>query len=450
MRGWKLLLNAGLEGRERTQILTTTNNSYEYTIVAQALKEQWNDLELKERDRSRKSHQARMLEAQAAQAASASASSGHDPNQQTYFLGVPDLTVEAMVTAEVATDEEYKALVATLHECEGLALEARRNLTQARAAVTQYRNDRGFGKVALKLRVAGNKGKGKGGKGGKGARWHDKDSGCFNCGAPGHLARDCTDATAPTRALHAAIADAHAFQKGKGKGKHQDKGGGKYSKAGYWLEDQYAGDDAWIGADWDLDEWSWDDRYDEANAATMLPWEPQEWLDSWGLELTGSEAESAGALPQLAPETPSTDPSSGLVDTGASASAGPRQAVEDFCVAIAAADPSIKIVVDYTENCRPHFRFGNGQFGRAEFFVKINSLATKRHVLIFALPNPKGFPAKQRIPTHKLVPILVGMPFLRPNHAITDLQSGDIAYADLRRLLLIECHATPRGTFWWI
>ena len=34
MRGWKLLLNAGLEGRERTQILTTTNNSYEYSIVA--------------------------------------------------------------------------------------------------------------------------------------------------------------------------------------------------------------------------------------------------------------------------------------------------------------------------------------------------------------------------------------------------------------------------------
>ncbi len=119
---------------------------------------------LKERDRSRKSHQARLLEAQAA-----STFSGQDPHwpawwnedelTQAYFLGVPDSTVEAMITAEVATDEDYKALMSTLHECEGLALEARGNLTQARAAATQYRNDRGFGKVALKLRVAGNKGK---------------------------------------------------------------------------------------------------------------------------------------------------------------------------------------------------------------------------------------------------------------------------------------------------
>ena len=95
-----------------------------------------------------------MLEAQQAQAASAAPSSWHawwndNEPKQAYFLGLPDSTVEAMITAEVATDEDYKALVATANECEGLALEARRNLTQARAAVTQYRNDRGFGKVAL-------------------------------------------------------------------------------------------------------------------------------------------------------------------------------------------------------------------------------------------------------------------------------------------------------------
>ncbi|CAE7823229.1 CACNA1B, partial [Symbiodinium necroappetens] len=82
----------------------------------------------------------------------------------------------------------------------------------------------------------------------------------------------------------------------------------------------------------------------------------------------------------------------GLVDTGATATAGGQTAVERLCAAVAAARPELKVTIH--ESVRPYFRYGSGKWGRALYKV---SLSWKNNVVnLFALPS-EG------------VPVLVGM-----------------------------------------
>ena len=108
------------------------------------------------------------------------------------------------------------------------------------------------------------------------------------------------------------------------------------------------------------------------------------------------------------------------MDTGASATAGPEASVTAFCQALLREDPSAQFHVDYTDACRPSFRFGNGKLGRALFLVKIVS-SKGRSLLMFALPDPPPTSTGTSMPP---VPLLIGMPFLGPNRTIIDLGTG--------------------------
>ena len=60
-------------------------------------------------------------------------------------------------------------------------------------------------------------------------------------------------------------------------------------------------------------------------------------------------------------------PTESLIDTGATATAGGKNAVRDLCKALVTARPDLKI--DIHEQSRPWFRFGDGRWGRALYYT---------------------------------------------------------------------------------
>ena len=79
------------------------------------------------------------------------------------------------------------------------------------------------------------------------------------------------------------------------------------------------------------------------------------------------QAQEAGA-PQPAPSLPATH---GLLDCGATASACPQ-----WVSAILAKDS--KAMIQVRKGDRPHFRFGNGKWGRALYRVSRTNLSTTK------------------------------------------------------------------------
>ena len=114
----------------------------------------------------------------------------------------------------------------------------------------------------------------------------------------------------------------------------------------------------------------------------------------------------------------------GLIDCGATASAGPLVAVESLISSVLAKDRQANIEVQ--QSARPYFRFGNGQWGRALYRVVITSnvSGSSQQFKLFALPNPPelhhpGFDKST------LVPILVGMDHLGGDTGMTiDFPTG--------------------------
>ena len=116
--------------------------------------------------------------------------------------------------------------------------------------------------------------------------------------------------------------------------------------------------------------------------------------------------------------------SEGLVDTGATATAGGQDAVNKLCAAVAAARPDTKIVIHERE--RPYFRYGSGKWGRALF--KVDMVRGNVVFSIFALPS-EG------------VPVLVGMRELKSLDAFIGCARGR-CLVDGR---MVQLRKTPKG-----
>jgi len=107
-------------------------------------------------------------------------------------------------------------------------------------------------------------------------------------------------------------------------------------------------------------------------------------------------------------------PTESLIDTGATATAGGKNAVRDLCKALVTARPDLKI--DIHEQSRPWFRFGDGRWCRALYRVTtcnycISDKRSHVDVSIYALPA-QG------------VPVLTGMRELQSMNAILNCSSG--------------------------
>ena len=116
--------------------------------------------------------------------------------------------------------------------------------------------------------------------------------------------------------------------------------------------------------------------------------------------------------------------SEGLVDTGATATAGGQSAVERLCAAVAQARPDTQVTV--FESDRPYFRHGSGKWGRA--LCRVSLQAGGVDFSMFALPS-EG------------VPVLVGMKELRKMNAFLGCASGRCLVAGR----MVELCRTPKG-----
>ena len=408
LRGHKMLLNSGLDNRERVQILTSTSNRTDYEAIVQGLRQQWEDGELRERDSNKRGQNAHALwgeaEAYALDKDAPKESPLPEAPTEPTVCGVPWGTVNALADLELRGDEEYVAMKEELNALEAQAFEANRNLAAARQAVATYRTDRGFGKVVARLGKG--KGKSKGKANGK-SKFPGKSKGpspivCWTCGGP-HRQSECPDLAA-----------------GAARGP-----GGKGANA---LEDWY-NDQSWDEQAWSLDTWG---AMDPANEASQ-------WLDHWGLEMDSFAAPMEATPGRILPSVPH---GSGLCDTGASACAGPEVSVTRFAQALLRVAPDANLTVDSSNGCRPWFRFGNGRWQQGLFLLKASMERLGRQILIFCLPD-----STSQVKNAEPVPILVGMTHLGPSGCILDCGTGHMAYASIDGDLPRNLPRGPRGHF---
>jgi len=172
------------------------------------------------------------------------------------------------------------------------------------------------------------------------------------------------------------------FMKGKGKGKSKGKFKGKGKGKGKSKS---------ANAMWD-----WDPQSQFAGAIEMVMTTEM---------LAGTSTAEAVATEQ--PDAINEDGAFGMLDCGATASAGSEQAVQRLVAAVLRADPRAQIKITNEESARPYFRFGSGAWGRALCRCSITSHISghDRRFSVFVLPTVAG----------SKVPILVGMDHIETN-----------------------------------
>ncbi|CAE7238727.1 unnamed protein product [Symbiodinium sp. CCMP2592] len=158
-------------------------------------------------------------------------------------------------------------------------------------------------------------------------------------------------------------------------------------------------------------------------------------VNAYGLEMLGSEG-ATGQNYHVSSERDAIPPSSGLLDCGATASAGPEASVQRLIAAVIEKDSQATITIDQSR--RPYFRYGSGAWGRAQFHVTLMSRVSGQQLQfeVYALPNPPEFVERWFRP-HMLVPILVGMSHIGSGGAGMIIDFNDGSYlnaADISKL----------------
>ena len=387
LRGWRLLQAASLSAEETRDILSTTHNKLDFEEISAALQVLWDDQLLGPRYPSSSFHgrQAQhnlhwqQLEEWPGDWDWHDAEWWEDAqwHEEEWTEDWPEETAEAtLAPVEEEPDDQVIEAQQAEQQAEQLALEARRTWLDAQRTTQQVRRDRGFGKPST------------------------KPGACFNCGG-NHFQRDCPDLrVAPYKG------------KGSGKGKFsnyveypenyqvnyvQSKGKGKGKSAGKFPSKQ-----AHMVHDMN---WAYrgKGKGKPSNAQASRPpvnaYSTQ--YDFSGLEMSTADLASAS-------QESSLQPSFGMLDCGATASAAPDASVQGLIKAILQQDKGARI--DVQPYMRPHFRFGNGKWGQALYRVVITSDVSgqSRRFSLFSLPNPVEMSPKN------LVPVLIGMDHIGP------------------------------------
>ena len=359
--GWRLLQAASLSPEDKRDILNTTRNSLEYEAISQALQMLWDEQLLDE-----------------GWFDNAWTQSGWEEDPDSWSSpAVPELPDEALSAEE---QDRLRDAMQAERAAEQMAMDAQRTWTEAQRATQLVRKDRGFGASFS------NSGKGNS-SGGKG-------SGCFLCGGR-HYARDCPDRRHPSKGKgkHAfMLADPYNEHFFTGKSGKKGKGWKGRSKSAAWAEH----DISWISKGKGKGK---SDHRPTVNAYVQ---------DMYGIN--GLEMHEGPHNPlELSSVSPGkVAPHQGMLDCGATASAGPEASVQRLIEAVLRQDKSATVTVD--PNQRPHFRYGSGRWGRAQYRVTLQSELSghPRVFHVYALPNPPEF-FEQWFTTDMLVPILVGM-----------------------------------------
>ena len=367
--------------------LPPRKGSLEFEVVTKALQTLWDEQLLGRRGGwTSKGHEAMVHDAEWEHPdwleADDSWDTWDDWADETWNYAAEDFTPPDLPEED---DEAIKEAQKAEKIAEGLAVEAQRTWSEAQRATQALRNDRGFGQVIPQ------QGKGR--------------ISCWNCGGA-HYAKDCPDRRAPGKGYgkNTYLTEYDlAMVKGKGKSK-------KGKKGGHVMEQHHS---AWM----DAQAWFKGKSKSKQSVARPVNAYSQE---AFGMEMVGNAYE----LNSLSTARTMTA-SQGLLDCGATASAGPQVAVESLVASVLAKDSQAHVEIQ--QSARPYFRFGNGDWGRALYRLVISSTITGIHrcFKVFTLPNPPGLhhPDFDR---SSLVPILVGMDHLsgQPSAMLVDFRTG--------------------------
>ena len=432
MRGWRLLVAASLSQDEWRDVLATTGNKLDYQSIADALQTLWDDQLGGARGSLSSNHGGlhnNWTESwdDASMPVFAQYNWHHEEpwyeNDWTYghwsggdvnaaqwtdpTMSPPDDSPAD--SSPTNDDPDMQEAYQAEKSAEALYNEARRTWTQAQQATAALRRDRGFGKSG--------KGKGK----------------CFNCGGD-HLVRDCPDRFHPGphkgsgKQLSPAELDAYLF-KGKGYGKFKGKSNHMVS----W-------DDGWY--DDDLNNYVMSKGHGKYGKSFKGKSKPSMntynmdfgYMSSYVLELQPLELFSTSQTVS-SPTIQKTVPIGfGMLDCGATASAGPESSAKHLIAKLREHDPDIGVHIDLER--RPHFRYGSGQWGRALYHLTITSnMVPSRSFEMYSLPDPEGY-VYGWSSVNMLVPILVGMDHLQKVGLILDFSDGHALHG-------AEPHAEP-------
>ena len=411
-----MLVAASLTNDEWRDILASTGNKLDYPAIAEALQTLWDEQLNQHHGHAKGSvmqqHWVETVDPwynAAWHEAQWEPDDWHESDWQSMdqFGAWLSSSVEPVENTATTAEEDPDLQEAMEAEkaAEALALDARRTWTQAQQAIAALRRDRGFGQHA---------GSSKGGKG---------SGGCFICSGP-HLARDCPDRQHPQyrkgggKQLTPAELDAYLF-KGKGRGVRKGKDN--------------------MMSSWDDPYMAWEAMYNQKGKPKglgkggklrstvnvygmdfgmdfgMLELQPLELVepdDLFPLELFANEAIVSRTIPD----------GFGMLDCGATASAGPEASVKKLIARLRELDEQLMVTIDLER--RPFFRYGSGRWGQAMYLTTIQtSKDPSKFFEVFALPNPTEYYQKS-FKEHMLAPILVGMDFLSKVVLILDFKDG--------------------------
>eukprot|EP00438_Fugacium_kawagutii_P003967 Skav207534 [mRNA] locus=scaffold756:114473:122071:+ [translate_table: standard] len=254
-----------------------------------------------------------------------------------------------------------------------------------------------------------------------------KGSECHICGHPGHFARNCPDRFAPKgkgkfmNYQYGPFDDEWnymaAFSKGKGKGKSKMMG-----KHAHYMEDlmyQFKGRPLAAkskGKGKSKNQGS-------VNAYSM------DYMGFHGLEFENDPClDLQASVKSAAPPSQAEQPGHlGMLDSGATCSAGPEGSIKRLITALMEKDHKASVTFDTQK--RPRFRYGSGKWGKALYKVTLASSLSSNTFEAYVLPDPEESREPWFQENTMLVPVLVGMDFITSNAMIVDFTDGNTFFA---------------------
>ena len=411
LRGWRLLQGACLNPSEWRSVTASTSNKLDYQTVCIALTILF-DEQAMQRQQGVQQHGHGVSVFAMDQEDGWEDNSHWDPH-----WGMYQGWDEENDGFDEAMEEDYTGADGVAEGEEAQAVEkdamAQQTWSQAHKSTMVARKDRGFGKAGMA------QGKGK------------TPDGCWICGSTGHYSRQCPDRYAPGKGKSAhfhyteedqwayAAAMAAAFMKGKGKGKHPGKNAAMAEDAMYFFRGKSQGKGKSMGK-----------NYGTVNAYSMdyVGLHGLEIDEEANMDMQTSVVDHGKSLKELAATTkksmrqPTPSGGMGMLDSGATCSAGPEGSIKRLVAAVLDRDHQAAIVVDAQK--RPRFRYGSGKWGKALYQVRISSSLSSCSFYAYALPDPEESKEPWFEVTTMLVPVLVGMDFITSNGMIIDFNDG--------------------------
>ena len=440
MRGWRLLVAACLSSDEWRDVLASTGNKLDYQSIADALQVLWDEQLGRTLSSPSSFHHNHWVESWPSDGGAYyeqqynwlddgwNSSDWGDSNYSTGDAfaahwndsGSPSGDVGEMDQPD-PDDPALKEAMDAERSAEAMFNEARRTWSQAQQATASLRRDRGFGQHAHDS----GKGKGK----------------CFNCGG-NHYVWDCPDRLHPGprkgvgKHLSQAELDAYLL---KGKGKGKPKGLHMASWDDVWYGDSYENYGMFKGKGKygknvkgkykpSLNTYVMDYDYHSAYCLELFP-----------LELFSTSQPSTTGPQRSVPL------GFGMLDCGATASAGPESSAKLLISKLREIDPQIGVHLD--DSRRPYFRYGSGQWGRSLYHLTLVSAKNPARTFeMYTLPDPDGFVYGWSSPS-QLVPILVGMDHLQKIGLVLDFSDGFALHGAEPEAEPYCLHKNPKGHF---